>query len=103
MTAPPTIPVARMPVKEPWYSETELSASEIRMGHMTDANRPTSGKAIAETLPGANSARERKQSAPIEAPINILRLSNILSSSTPARHPEVISPQNHATAFAPVV
>ena len=69
--APPSpIPVPRMPAKEPWYSATELSASEITIGHMTEANSPMAGKeATTETLAEPNNAAERQAIAPIEVPI----------------------------------
>ena len=44
-TAPPTIPVHRMPENEPWCEVTELSASEKMIDHITEAQKPITGKA----------------------------------------------------------
>ncbi|MGA8232313.1 MAG: hypothetical protein WB795_12620 [Candidatus Acidiferrales bacterium] len=38
--APPMIPVPGIPEKEPWYSATELRASDTMIGHITEANKP---------------------------------------------------------------
>src|SRR5467141_2802339 len=102
-TAAPRIPVPKMPEKEPWNSVTELSARDTTIGHITEANRPTAGKAMVETLVGPNRAPDRQSRAPILAPISTLRLSKIFSKNIPIKHPAVIRPQNHETAAAPVV
>src|SRR3977135_385261 len=102
-TAPPMIPVPRMPEKEPWNSATELSASDTTMGHITEANRPIAGKAIMETLAGPYKAADKENRAPTHAPMSALRLTNTFSSNTPPRHPAVSKPQNQETAAAPVV
>src|SRR6267154_6251212 len=96
------IPVPKMPEKEPWNSVTELSASDTTIGHITEANRPTAGKATVETLAGPNRAADKQNSAPIHAPISTLRLSKIFSNNIPTRQPAVSSPQNQETAVAPV-
>src|SRR5258708_5223585 len=103
-TAPPMpIPVPRIPANEPWCSATELSASEITIGHITEANNPIAGNARHETSADPNNAADRQSKAPMEAPIRTLRLSKIFSSSIPTKQPAVIKPQNHETAAAPVV
>src|ERR1700674_3061723 len=102
-TAPPMIPVPKMPEKEPWNSATELSASETTIGHITEANRPTAGKAIAETLSDPNKAADRQNRAPTHPPMSTLRLSKIFSNSIPTSQPAVSKPQNQETAAAPVV
>lgn len=102
-TAPPMIPVPKMPEKEPWNSATELRASDTTMGHMTEANRPTAGKAITETFAGPNKAADKENRAPMDVPMSTLRLSNILSNNIPTRQPAVSKPQNQETAAAPVV
>ena len=102
-TAPPMIPVPKMPEKEPWNSATELRASDTTIGHITDANRPTAGKAMTETIAGPNKAADSDNRAPRHAPISTLRLSNIFSNSIPTRQPAVSKPQNQETAVAPVV
>src|SRR5258707_3296011 len=102
-TAPPIIPVPKMPAKEPWYSATELSASDTTMGHITEANRPTAGKAITETFAEPNKAAEREKIAPTHAPMRTLRLANIFSNNIPTRQPAVSKPQNQETAVAPAV
>src|ERR1700674_3418416 len=102
-TAPPMIPVPRMPEKEPWNSATELSASDTTMGHITEANRPITGNAIMETLAEPNKAADKENSAPTHAPMSTLRLSNIFNSNIPTRQPAVSKPQNQETAAAPVV
>src|ERR1700722_2641652 len=102
--APPMpMPVPRIPANEPWCSFTELSASEITIGHITDANRPMAGKARCAVSAGPNRAADRQSNSPIEAPINTLRLSKILRSSIPTKQPAVIRPQNQDTAAAPAV
>src|SRR5467141_3482314 len=102
-TAPPMIPVPKMPEKEPWNSATEWSASDTTMGHITEANRPIAGKAITETFAGPNKAADRQNRAPIPAPISTLQLSNIFNNNIPTEQPAVSKPQNHETAAAPVV
>src|SRR3989442_7508673 len=102
-TAPPMIPVPKMPEKEPWNSETELSASDTTIGHITEANRPKAGKAIAATLAGPNNAADKQSSAPPHAPTSTLRLSNIFNSNIPTEQPAVSRHQNQETAAAPVV
>src|ERR1700682_1089332 len=102
-TAPPMIPVPRMPENEPWNSATELSASDTIIGHMTEANRPIAGKATTETFAGPNKAADRQNRAPREAQMSPLPLSNILSNNIPTRQPAVSRPQNQETAAAPVV
>src|SRR2546427_12083502 len=102
-TAAPMIPVPKMPAKEPWYSATELSASDTTIGHITEANRPTAGKAMVETFAGPNKAADRHNKAPTHAAISTLRLSNTFSKNSPIKHPTVIRPQKHETAAAPVV
>src|SRR5260221_7218201 len=102
-TAPPMIPVPKMPEKEPWNSATELSASDTTMGHITEAKRPIAGKAITETFAGPNKAADRKSRAPREAQMSTLRLSSILSNNIPTKQPAVNKPQNQETAAAPVV
>src|SRR6202035_5567039 len=57
------------------------------MGHITEANNPTTGNAITEILADPNKAVDKLKSAPTAAPINTLRLSKTLSSNTPARQP----------------
>src|SRR2546428_14076094 len=101
-TAPPMIPVPKMPEKEPWNSMTELRASDTTIGHITEANRPTAGKAIKETFAGPNKAADRENKAPTHAPMSTLRLSNIFSNNIPTRQPAVSKPQNQETAAAPV-
>src|SRR6266566_3473023 len=102
-TAPHMMPVPKMPEKEPWYAATELSASDTTIGHITEANRPTTGKAITETFAGPNKAAERQNRAPTHAPRSTLRLSKIFSNNIPAKQPAVSKPQNQETAAAPVV
>src|ERR1700674_4148049 len=102
-TAPPRTAVLKIPEKEPWCSAIELSASEMTIGHITEVNRPTVGKAITDTFADPNRAPERQNSAPTHAPINTLRLSNSLRSNMPMEHPAVSSPQNQKTSVAPVV
>ena len=46
MTAPPTIPVTKIPEKEPCASATEFSAKEIIIDHMVAIKNPMAGKAI---------------------------------------------------------
>src|SRR6266446_9533546 len=100
-TAPPRTAVLKIPEKEPWCSATELSASEITIGHITEVNRPIAGKAITDTLAGPNKATERQKSAPTPAPINILRLSNIFSSNMPTEQPAVSSPKTRKPQLRP--
>src|ERR1017187_6317686 len=102
-TAPPTIAVLKIPENEPWCSATELSASEITIGHIPDANKPIEGKASTDTFAEPSKAADRQHNAPTHAPIRSLRLSNIFSSTMPMEHPPVSSPQNQETAVAPVV
>src|ERR1700733_3671424 len=73
------------------------------MGHITDANSPIAGKATCETFAGPNRLADRQANAPMEVPINTLRLSNIFRRSIPTKQPAVINPQNQETAVAPVV
>src|SRR3977135_1440579 len=102
-TAPPMIPVPKMPEKEPWNSSTELRASDTTIGHITEANRPTAGNASTETSAGENKAADKENRAPMHAPISTLRLSNIFNNNSPTRQPAVSKPQNQETAAAPVV
>src|SRR5258708_29682663 len=99
-TAPPMIPVPKMPEKEPWNSATELSASDTTMGHITEAKRPIAGKAITETFAGPNKAADRKSRAPREAQMSTLRLSSILSNNISTKQPSVNKPQTHETTAA---
>src|SRR5260370_23479490 len=101
-TAPPMIPVPKIPEKEPWNSATELRASDTTIGHITEANRPTAGKAITETVAGPNKAADRENRAPTHAPMSTLRLSKIFSNNIPTKQPAVSKPQNQETAAAPV-
>src|ERR1039458_2429843 len=55
-TAPPMIPVLRIPANGPWCSETEFSANETNTGHIMEAKRPMAGNAISDTRAGPNSA-----------------------------------------------
>src|SRR5258708_20183502 len=93
-TAPPMIPVPKMPEKEPWNSSTELRASDTTIGHITDANRPTAGKAITETFAGPNKAADKKNRAPMDVPMSTLRLSKIFNNNIPTKQPAVSKPQN---------
>src|SRR5579862_8317530 len=102
-TAPPMIPVLRIPAKGPWCSETEFKARETSTGHMIEAKSPITGNAISETRAGPNSAAVRQSSAPTENPMSTLRLSKSLSRPIPMKHPAVSIPQNQETAVAPVV
>src|SRR6266704_4166948 len=101
-TAPPMVPVPKMPEKEPWNSSTELRASDTTIGHITEANRPTAGKAITETFEGPHKAADKQNIAPTHAPMSTLRLSKIFSNNIPPRQPAVSKPQNQETAAAPV-
>src|SRR5437879_3775349 len=102
-TAPPMIPVPKMPEKEPWNSVTELRASDTTIGHITEANRPTAGKATTETFAGPNNATDRHNKAPKHAPTSTFRLSKIFNNNIPTKQPAVSKPQNQETAAAPVV
>src|SRR5579859_213089 len=102
-TAPPIIPVPKMPEKEPWNSATELSARDTTIGHITEANRPIAGKAITDTFADPNRAADRQNKAPTLAPNSTFRLSKNFSNSIPTRQPAVSKPQNQETAAAPVV
>jgi hypothetical protein len=50
-TAPPMIPVLRIPANGPWCSETEFRASDTSTGHIIEANSPMAGNAINDTAP----------------------------------------------------
>jgi len=63
-TAPPTIPVHRIPENDPWCSATEFSASENTIDHITDRKKPTAMKAMRETEVGPASATARLTIAP---------------------------------------
>lgn len=39
-TAPPMIPVIKIPAKDPWCLLTEFSAKEIIMGYITERKNP---------------------------------------------------------------
>src|SRR5258708_17887240 len=101
-TAPPMIPVPKMPEKEPWNSVTELSARDTTIGHITEANRPIAGKAITDIFPGPNKAADRQNKTPTDAPKSTFRLSKIFNNSIPTTQPAVSRPQNQETAAAPV-
>ena len=73
------------------------------MGHMTEAKRPTSGRATTETDAGAKSPSESMMSAQVAAPIRTRRLSKMRRRNAPAKQPAVMRPQNQETARAPVV
>src|SRR5258708_34932746 len=100
-TAPPMIPVPKMPEKEPWNSSTELRASDTTIGHITEANRPTAGKAITETFAGPNKAADKKNTAPMDVPMSTLRLSKIFNNNIPTKQPAVSKPPHQGTASAP--
>ena len=102
-TAPPIIPVQRIPAKVPWWLGTELSASEMVMDHMTDAKNPVAGKAISATSVGPNSATEREINAQLVKNTSTCLLSNNFSSTRPRRQPTVIIPQKYEMTEAPCV
>src|SRR5205807_10298625 len=102
-TAPPMIPVLKIPENEPWCSATELRPSDTKIGHITDANSPIAGNANRETLAGPKIARVRQTNAPEQVPIRTCRLSKSLSNPIPQKQPAVSNPQNQDTAVAPVV
>src|SRR5436190_4972220 len=102
-TAPPTIPVQRIPANVPWLVEMEFSPSDITIDHITEAKKPQTGNAITAASALPTKAIVRLIIAPAVNTINILRLSKSFNSSNPSRQPNVIKPQNQATAVAPVV
>ena len=91
--APPTIPVTMIPANDPWCSVTELRASEKMMGYMTDAKKPTSGKAIKEVRASPNRAKANEMMARKVKADRTIRLSNNFSNAIPKIPPAVINPQ----------
>ena len=59
-TAPPAIPVHKIPDKDPWYSLTELSAKEKIMEYITDIKNPIIGKPIKAILAEPNTAATKQ-------------------------------------------
>ena len=103
MMAPPMMPVTSIPEKLPWCSATELSAREKITGHITAAKKPTTGNAMRATGPDRNRAAVKLRIAATVKHTSTILLSSTFSSTIPARPPTVMSPQNQATALAPVV
>src|SRR5437016_10171381 len=91
-TAPPMIPVLKIPENEPWCSATELRPSDTKIGHITDANSPIAGNANRETLAGPKIARVRQTNAPEQVPISTCRLSKRFSNPIPIKQPAVRHP-----------
>src|SRR5438105_15832737 len=85
-TAPPMIPVLKIPENEPWCSATELRPSDTKIGHITDANSPIAGNENRETLAGPKIARGRQTNAPEQVPNSTCRLSKSL------KNPLIITP-----------
>ena len=88
-TAPPAIPVHKIPDREPWCSLTELRAKEKIMEYITEIQKPTIGKPIK-----ANSAEPNKEAIKLiivikVENINILRLSINFKSNSPKIQPKV--------------
>ncbi len=71
------------------------------MDHITDAKKPTNGKAYKDIIADPNRAIERVMIAALANPIKTLRLSKSFSRSRPSKHPAVINPQKYETASAP--
>src|SRR5260370_35009115 len=99
--APPMIPVPKMPEKESWNSSTELRASDTTIGHITEANRPTTGKAITETFAGPNKAADKENKAPKDAPMVTFRLSKISNNTNPTKQPAASNAKNQQTPASP--
>ena len=91
--APPTIPVTKMPEKEPWFSLNEFKARENMMGNMTDRNNPSNGKANNAMDFVPKSARAKDAMAKKEKVTSTILLSNIFKNINPRIPPAVMSPQ----------
>ena len=101
MTAPPTIPVTKIPEKEPCASATEFSAKEIIIDHMVAIKNPMVGKAINACELFPKSPIKRATIEATEVTISTFLLSKNLSSTSPSNVPSVIIPQKLDIVFAP--
>ena len=70
---------------------------------MTEAKNPTIGNAIKAIVFEPKSAKVKETIAANVKPIITFRLSINFNKTKPKTVPAVISPQNKATVFAPVV
>ena len=89
ITAPPAIPVQRMPDSEPWCSLTEFNANENMMEYITDMKNPTIGNAINAICAEPVSAKTRQTMVMDVAKINNFRLSINFNSNRPSKQPTV--------------
>jgi hypothetical protein len=69
------MPVTMIPQKSHDVPQSELSASEKMIGYMTEAKKPTAGKAISATGPLPKNARLRQIKAATVKAISTFRLS----------------------------
>ena len=93
-TAPPIIPVLRMPVKGPVVLRHGVQREETRIGHITEANRPTAGMGNYRDLRRSEQSRRKAEHVPRQVPISTLRLSKIFNNPIPMKQPAVNSPQS---------
>ncbi len=91
--APPTIPVTKIPEKEPWFSLNEFKAREKMMGNMTERNNPSKGKPNNAMDFEPKSARAKEAMAKKENVASTILLSNIFKRINPRIPPAVINPQ----------
>ena len=89
ITAPPAIPVQRIPDNEPWCSFTELSAKEKIMEYITEMKNPTIGKPINAICSEPVSAKIKLMMVMEVAKINSFLLSINFNNNRPNRQPTV--------------
>ncbi len=68
-TAPPIIPVTKIPEKAPWCFDVEFNAREIIIDHIVDIKNPINGNEIRDTFNGPKTAVKKEM---IEADVKKL-------------------------------
>ena len=89
ITAPPAIPVHKIPDNDPWCSLTEFKANENIMEYITEIKKPTIGKPINAIWAEPVSATTKHTMVMDVAKIKSFRLSINLSNNKPSKQPTV--------------
>ena len=102
-TAPPIIPVTKIPEKAPWCFDVEFNAREIIIDHIVDIKNPINGNEIRDTFNGPKTAVKKEMIEADVKKINIFLLSNSFNKKRPEIVPRVIKPQKYEIILAPKI
>src|SRR5690606_3539527 len=101
-SAPPNMPVHKIPENAPGWDKTELSAVENMIENIRLMQDPKAENAKADQSAGPNSATDKTVAVISTSIPKTQRASHIFKTINPTTQPMVIDPQNHATACAPL-